>query len=201
MVALFVSVPNLFEGAMPNRQDDVPAAAEQIYTLESMTCRILPGLQAREYIVKSSSNAINLLDVFIWSIAIYLAKSQLYKYAIAAALIWLFAKQKSVRQESILAIRDVGIQVKTTYWGGSSVSRFINRNKIDDVIINEGISFWQIKSYMAILVKDEDKMVVVFEHLLPRLKPVLLRAYQGIRIIIFTQKPNHALDSFYTPKQ
>lgn len=57
----------------------------------------------------------------------------------------------------------MGIQVKTTYWGGSSVSRFINRNKIDDVIINEGISFWQIKSYMAILVKDEDKMVVVFE--------------------------------------
>jgi hypothetical protein len=49
------------------------------------------------------------------------------------------------------------------YWGGSSVSRFINRLKIDDIIINEGISFWQIKSYMAILVKDEDKMVVIFE--------------------------------------
>lgn len=43
------------------------------------------------------------------------------------------------------------------------MSRFINRNKIDDIIINEGISFWQIKSYMAILVKDEDKMVVAFE--------------------------------------
>jgi hypothetical protein len=57
----------------------------------------------------------------------------------------------------------VGIQIKTVYWGGSTVSRFINRMKIDDVIINEGISFWQIKSYMAILVKDEDKMVVVFE--------------------------------------
>lgn len=65
--------------------------------------------------------------------------------------------------ESVLAIRDVGIQVKTVYWGGSSVSRFINRLKIDDIIINEGISFWQIKSYMAILVKDEDKMVVIFE--------------------------------------
>ncbi|KAK4511311.1 uncharacterized protein ATC70_012526 [Mucor velutinosus] len=194
---------------MPKRKDNVPAAAaaaaaaeqESIYTLESMTCRILPGLQAREYIVKSSSNTIHLLDVFIWSIALYLAKSRLYQYAITTALIWLFAKRKSVRQESILAIRDVGIQVKTTYWGGSSVSRFINRNKIDDVIINEGISFWQIKSYMAILVKDEDKMVVVFEHLLPRLKPFLLRAYQGTRTIIFTQKPNHILDSFYTAKQ
>ncbi|KAF1799451.1 GPI-GlcNAc transferase complex, PIG-H component-domain-containing protein [Mucor lusitanicus] len=166
-----------------------------------MTCRILPGMQAREYIVKSSSNPIHLLDVFVWSVALYLAQSQHYKYATITALIWLFLKRKSVRQESILAIRDVGIQVKTTYWGGSSVSRFINRNKIDDVIINEGISFWQIKSYMAILVKDEDKMVVVFEHLLPRLKPVLLRAYQGTRTIIFTQKPNHVLDSFYTSKQ
>lgn len=57
----------------------------------------------------------------------------------------------------------MGIQVKTVYWGGSSVSRFINRLTIEDIIINEAISFWQIKSYMAILVKDEDKMVVVFE--------------------------------------
>jgi hypothetical protein len=31
------------------------------------------------------------------------------------------------------------------------------------VIINEGISFWQIKSYMAIMVKGESKMTVVFE--------------------------------------
>ncbi|CAO3649993.1 unnamed protein product [Mucor fragilis] len=187
---------------MPKPTDSVPAAEQEFtYTLQSLTCRILPGLQAREYIVKSSANAVSLLDVFLWSIALYLAKSRLYTYAATAALIWLLLKRKSARQESILAIRDVGIQVKTTYWGGSSVSRFINRNKIDDVIINEGISFWQIKSYMAILVKDEDKMVVVFEHLLPRLKPVLLRAYQGTRAIIFTQKPAHSVDSFYTSKQ
>lgn len=57
----------------------------------------------------------------------------------------------------------MGIQVKTVYWGGSSVSRFINRLTIEDIIINEAISFWQIKSYIAILVKDEEKMVVVFE--------------------------------------
>lgn len=84
--------------------------------------------------------------------------------------------------ESILAIRDVGIQVQTVYWGGSTVSRFINRLKIEDVIINEGISFWQIKSYMAILVKDEDKMVVVFEVSLSKF--VLRRALIIISIII-----------------
>lgn len=65
--------------------------------------------------------------------------------------------------ESILSMRDVGIQVRTTYYSGRSVSRFIDRRKIEDIIINEGITMWQIKSYMAILVKDQDRMVVVFE--------------------------------------
>lgn len=60
---------------MPKPTDSVPAAEQEFtYTLQSLTCRILPGLQAREYIVKSSANAVSLLDVFLWSIALYLAK-------------------------------------------------------------------------------------------------------------------------------
>ncbi|KAI8976203.1 GPI-GlcNAc transferase complex, PIG-H component-domain-containing protein [Pilobolus umbonatus] len=121
---------------------------ETTYSIESMTCHILPGMNAREYRLKSPSSIL----------------------------------------KSILAIRDIGIQVKTTYWGGYTVSRFINRLKIEDIIINEGISFWQIKSYMAILVKDEAKMIVVFEHLLPRLRPVLLDVYKGTRDIIFNRQ-------------
>ena len=65
--------------------------------------------------------------------------------------------------ESILAMKEIGIQVRTVYWGGKSVSKFIDQHKIDDIIINEGITMWQIKSYMAILVKNQDHMVVVFE--------------------------------------
>ncbi|CAO3621037.1 unnamed protein product [Mucor hiemalis] len=122
-----------------------------------------------------------------------------YKYAFCSCVVWLLVKNKSVKQESILAIRDVGIQIKTSYWGGASVSRFINRNKIQDIIINEAISFWQIKSYMAILVKDEDKMVVAFENTLPKLRPILLRAYQGTHAIIFSQQPNHTSESFSSP--
>lgn len=65
--------------------------------------------------------------------------------------------------ESILAMKDVGIQVRTVYWGGRTVSRFIDRRKIHDIIINEGITMWQIKSYMAIIVKNQEHMIVVFE--------------------------------------
>ncbi|KAI8078532.1 GPI-GlcNAc transferase complex, PIG-H component-domain-containing protein [Thamnidium elegans] len=168
------------------------------YTLGLMTCNILPGVKAREYIVRAPNRAIGFIDLLLWSTILYLLWCLHYKYSICILLVWLFLKRKSVRQESILAIRDVGIQVKTVYWGGSSVTRFINRLKIEDIIINEGISFWQIKSYMAILVKDEDKMVVVFENILPKLNPVLLRVYNGTRAVIFSQRLNVKSESFYS---
>lgn len=60
-------------------------------------------------------------------------------------------------------IRDVGVQVKTVYLGGRSVSRFIDRSKIADIIINEAITMFHIRVYMAIIVEGEDKMVVVFQ--------------------------------------
>ncbi|KAI7905588.1 GPI-GlcNAc transferase complex, PIG-H component-domain-containing protein [Cokeromyces recurvatus] len=156
----------------------------QTYTIGLLTCYISPG--AREYVIKTPSKLFNAFDLLTWIIISFLINSFLYKHAVMVFLIWLFLKKKTVRKESILAIRDVGIQVKTTYWGGSSVSRFINRQKVEDVIINEGISFWQIKSYMAILVKGENKMIVVFENLLPRLDPVLIHVYQGVRTILFS---------------
>ncbi|KAG0347511.1 hypothetical protein BG005_000114 [Podila minutissima] len=92
-----------------------------------------------------------------------------------------------VTEETILVIRDVGIQVKTVYLGGRSVSRFIDRSKIQDIIINEAITMMHIRVYMAIIVEGQDKMVVVFQNLLPRLN-VLLQAYHGARSIIFHEK-------------
>ncbi|KAF9187015.1 hypothetical protein BGZ49_004121, partial [Haplosporangium sp. Z 27] len=94
-----------------------------------------------------------------------------------------------VTEETILVIRDVGVQVKTVYLGGRSSSRFIDRSKISDIIINEAITMLHIRVYMAIIVEGEDKMVVVFQNLLPRLK-VLLQAYHGARSIIFNEKDN-----------
>lgn len=65
-------------------------------------------------------------------------------------------------------MRDVGIQVRTTYWGGRGELLFIDKHKIDDIVINEGITMWQIKSYLAILIKNQDKMVVVFKVRFPK---------------------------------
>ncbi|KAF9406441.1 hypothetical protein BGZ94_003112 [Podila epigama] len=110
-------------------------------------------------------------------------------YAAIASMILLRVvfKLMMVTEETILVIRDVGIQVKTVYLGGRSVSRFIDRSKIQDIIINEAITMMHIRVYMAIIVEGEDKMVVVFQNLLPRLN-VVLQAYHGARSIIFHEK-------------
>lgn len=79
-----------------------------------------------------------------------------------------------------MVIRDFGVQVKTTYLGGRSVTRMIDMSRIKDIVINEGITMFQassiykyidcmflyqiqVKFYLAILVDKEDKMIVIFE--------------------------------------
>ncbi|ORX44241.1 hypothetical protein DM01DRAFT_1340430 [Hesseltinella vesiculosa] len=82
-------------------------------------------------------------------------------------------------------MQDIGIQVNTRYWTGRSTCKFIHRMKIQDIIINEGITLWQVKPYLAILIKDHDKMNIVFENLLPRLNPDLIVTYRGARQLLF----------------
>ncbi|KAG0238897.1 hypothetical protein BGW42_000058 [Actinomortierella wolfii] len=91
-----------------------------------------------------------------------------------------------VTEETILVIRDVGVQVKTVYLGGRSVSRFIDRSRIADIIINEAITMMHIRVYMAIIVEGEDRMVVVFQ------------AYHGARSILFNEKDHSDIQLEYS---
>jgi hypothetical protein len=86
--------------------------------------------------------------------------------------------------ESVLAIRDIGVQVKTIYANGAEKSQFIEQSKLADILIHEGISFQVILYYMTLLVKNEKKTVVVFEHTLPRLS-CILDVYRGIRAVMY----------------
>ncbi|KAG0208615.1 hypothetical protein BGX31_002286 [Mortierella sp. GBA43] len=141
----------------------------------------------REYIMTSDAKRVNSYDYMVALICptlLYSLGTTWSSYTLMALLIlWrIAAKLLMVTQETILVIRDVGVQVKTVYLGGRSTSRFIDRSKISDIIINEAITMMHIRVYMAIIVEGEDRM-----HLLPRLN-VLLQAYHGARSIIFNEK-------------
>ncbi|KAG0366637.1 GPI-GlcNAc transferase complex, PIG-H component-domain-containing protein [Gamsiella multidivaricata] len=148
----------------------------------------------REYIMTSDAKRISSYDfmlVFLCLGIVNTLGTTYTCYAVVTLLIVsrIVVKLFMVTEETILVIRDVGVQVKTVYLGGRSSSRFIDRSKISDIIINEAITMMHIRVYMAIIVEGEDKMVVVFQHLLPRLN-VVLQAYHGARSIIFNEKDN-----------
>ncbi|KAF9105614.1 hypothetical protein BGX27_009547 [Mortierella sp. AM989] len=148
----------------------------------------------REYIMTSDAKRINSYDFMLAPLClslVYTLGTTITCYTVITLLIVfrIVVKLFMVTEETILVIRDVGVQVKTVFLGGRSSSRFIDRSKISDIIINEAITMMHIRVYMAIIVEGEDKMVVVFQHLLPRLKE-LLQAYHGARSIIFNEKDN-----------
>ncbi|CAG8614134.1 12986_t:CDS:2 [Gigaspora rosea] len=146
---------------------------------------------ARVYTIVSDQSFFGFLDliyVFTFAAIAGLTNRTPISYGICITLliIWLWTKFNIVKQESILSIRDIGIQVETVYINGRTVSRFIERSKISDIIINEGITMLQVKFYMAIIVEGQDKMVVVFQHLLPKYS-ILIQVYRGTRSIIFNE--------------
>jgi len=92
-------------------------------------------------------------------------------------------RRGAVKEESLLVIRQLGVQLTTKFYSGKEDSQFIDNSKIDAVILNEGITCGDIIFYMAFIVKNKQKMVVAFKNLRPRLNP-LLEIFNTTRTII-----------------
>eukprot|EP00842_Homolaphlyctis_polyrhiza_P001097 jgi/Hompol1/1989/HPOL_002110-RA len=90
----------------------------------------------------------------------------------------------------MLVFRDVGVQLCTRRLSGVNSCRFIPLSQISGIIIHEGITMFQVKFYLAIIVKGEDRLAIAFQilqsicpsikNLLPRLH-VLERIYADTR--------------------
>jgi len=95
-------------------------------------------------------------------------------------------KLTQVKEERVLVVQDLGIQLSTVYWTGRHADTFIDKDKIKDIIINEGITRCKVIFYMAIILKGEDSMRLVFSHICLRL-PLVLKVYRGIRAVIYQE--------------
>jgi len=58
-------------------------------------------------------------------------------------------------------IRDLGVQISTTTWGGRR-SRFIPTSAVRDLWIHEGFCGFEVRFYLAVVVEGEEGVVVVF---------------------------------------
>eukprot|EP00744_Colponema_vietnamica_P019927 GILI01028241.1.p1 GENE.GILI01028241.1~~GILI01028241.1.p1 ORF type:complete len:178 (+),score=29.46 GILI01028241.1:40-573(+) len=102
-------------------------------------------------------------------------------------------KMSMVKEESLLIIQELGVQIKRRYYSGKERHLFIDRTKIVDIIINEGFTMHSVIFYMAFIVQGKDKMVLPFEHFYPRLDS-LLKVYRGTRSIIFGEPDEPSSD-------
>lgn len=79
-------------------------------------------------------------------------------------MLWIIA-QRSYTEESLLVIRSLGVQTSTTAGtliGMGRKTRFIQTEKVRDVVINEGFYGMEVRFYLAVLVEGEAALSVVF---------------------------------------
>ncbi|CAM9887504.1 unnamed protein product, partial [Hapterophycus canaliculatus] len=102
---------------------------------------------------------------------------------VVGCVAWGLGCRSRVREESLLVVRELGVQVTTKYVDGREKSTFLDKAKIKAILINEGITMHRVVFYLAFVVAGRDKMVVAFENLKPRLH-ILIKIYRGTRAAI-----------------
>ncbi|CAL1269940.1 unnamed protein product [Larinioides sclopetarius] len=91
-----------------------------------------------------------------------------------------------VKQESLLVIASLGLQLTTTFVTGRKESQFIFNQNIYDVVINEGMYMHRIIFYLAVLLRDIKEplkishIIPLFQHTFPRLD-CLEKIYNGVQ--------------------
>ena len=64
-------------------------------------------------------------------------------------------KRKKVVKETLLIVRDLGIQTCSHTLGGAYMKRFHDISRIRDFIINDYVAFYFVRQYCAFLVENE----------------------------------------------
>jgi len=133
----------------------------------------------RKYVLISKDTLFSTIDVFSIFVILFVFFQSYYRFhsvdfsaKTLPTWIWLVVfflvcrvlwRLYSIKQESVYVIRDMGIQLNRRRFIGFQSCRFIEKSKISAVVINEGITCGDIIFYLAILIRGQNKMVLVFE--------------------------------------
>lgn len=96
--------------------------------------------------------------------------------SIFICFVWSFFSQ--VTEESVLIIKDFGIQLRIKFRSGGEETKFLDKDKITGVIVHECIVGSSVRYQLAFLMRDESKLSLSFKHLYPGLSD-LTRVYKA----------------------
>ena len=69
--------------------------------------------------------------------------------------------------ESIIIIKNFGIQLRIKYFFGADKNRFLETDKINGIFIHEYIMGSEVRYSVAFLIKDQAEILLLFKHLYP----------------------------------
>lgn len=91
-------------------------------------------------------------------------------------------------EESVLAVRGIGLQLTRRNALGQTVSRFIDQGAVTSLFVHEGYFRHQCVFFMGAVVEEQDRTVVFFDETLPRVA-VLRTVLRGLREVLYNESP------------
>lgn len=113
--------------------------------------------------------------ILIW-IATWMSSTVLIVFVAISALLAVRSTLAEVVEESVLIVRDFGIQLQLRHRSGTERNKFLDKDKIEGVIVHECIRGSSVHYQLAFLMKDETRLSLSFQHLYPGLNQ-LTRVY------------------------
>eukprot|EP01018_Ginkgo_biloba_P005097 Gb_13566 [translate_table: standard] len=78
-------------------------------------------------------------------------------------------RRNGIEQESVVVMPKLGVQLETSYKSGKILRRFVPIGNILAAVINEGVTPFTCYWYLALVVREEKKLSLVFQELRPPL--------------------------------
>lgn len=136
----------------------------------------------------------------VWIVAYVIFAYTQHSAVLTAAILFsiigllLYLHLVKVDHESLLILGSLGIQRTSTYASGRENTVFIEMCRVQDVVINEGISMHRVNYYLCLLLKDPSdpqakvsQVIPVFQSSQPRLD-CLVEIYRSCQAILSSHR-------------
>ena len=117
-----------------------------------------PFLSQLDYLI---GVCVLILGMYVFTFARLIDVELFYLTLVVAG--WVLMKVNRVKNESVLVIKELGVQLQKKFYSGAEKHVFIDAHRIESVFINEGFHRCSVIFYLAFKEKEGSKLILAFE--------------------------------------
>ncbi|CAE8686489.1 unnamed protein product, partial [Polarella glacialis] len=106
---------------------------------------------------------------------------------LVAAILRMAYKSRQVVEESVVAMRGLGLELRTRTRGGRTTTDFVEASQIKDIVIAEGLTMFDAFYYLSVEVQNSQRTRLPFQQLIPAL-PNLVHALHCLRGLLLVSE-------------